>query len=185
MIRNSEIVEEINDGNLFLRKISKDDVEFVFNSLNNRNLTSYLSIGPLKNLEHSRRLIKGYLKYWENKLQFNFIIEVYRLNRVKIGSVSLWSINWQHSRAQVGIWVIPSFWSKGLAEKSLNLIKNIGFNHLKLNRLEAYIAVENKRSIILFEKCGFKEEGKLKQYLNFKGIYYDAVIMACLKNKNL
>ena len=183
MIRNSKIVEEINDGNLFLRKISKDDVEFVFNSLNVKNLTSYLSIGPLKNLEHSRRLIKGYLKYWDNNLQFNYVIEVQEVNKAKIGSISLWNINWQHSRAQIGIWLIPSFWNKGLAEKSLNLIKNIALNHLKMNRLEAYIAVENKRSIVLFEKCGFKEEGKLKQYLNFQGIYHDAVIMAYLKNK--
>lgn len=181
MIRNSEIVEEINDGNLFLRKISKDDVEFVFKSLNNRDLITYLSLGPLKTLEHSKRLIKGYLKYWDNNIQFNYIIEFLEVNKVKIGSISLWNINWQHRRAQIGIWLITSFWSKGLAEISLNLIKNIGYNHLKLNRLEAYIAIENEKSITLFEKCGFNEEGVLKEYLNFHGNYHDAAIMACLK----
>lgn len=181
MIRNSEIVEEINDGNLFLRKISKDDVEFVFKSLNDRDLITYLSLGPLKTLEHSKRLIKGYLKYWDNNLQFNYIIEFHKIDKVKIGSISVWNINWQHRRAQIGIWVVPSFWSKGLAEKSLNLIKNIAYNHLKINRLEAYIAIENERSISLFEKCGFNEEGVLKKYLNFHGNFHDAIIMACLK----
>lgn len=181
MIRNSEIVEEINDGNLFLRKISKDDVEFIFKSLNDRDLITYLSLGPLKTLEHSKRLIKGYLKYWDNNVQFNYIIEFLEVNKVKIGSISLWNINWQHHRAQIGIWLVPSFWSKGLAEISLNLIKNIAYNHLKLNRLEAYIAIENERSITLFEKCGFNEEGVLKEYLNFHGNYHDAAIMACLK----
>ena len=72
MVEHSEIIEEINDGTLFLRKISKDDGNFVFKSLNDKNLTTYLSLGPLKTLEHSKRLIKGYLRYWDNRIQFNY-----------------------------------------------------------------------------------------------------------------
>jgi len=105
------------------------------------------------------------------------------VSKEKIGSISLWNINWQHLRAQIGIWIIPSYWGKGFGEKSINLIKNIAFNHLKINRLEAYIAKENIKSLVLFEKCGFKEEGKLKQYLNLQGKYHDAVIVACLRNE--
>jgi ribosomal-protein-alanine N-acetyltransferase len=182
MVERAEVVEEINDGNLFLKKISKDDIDFVFKSLNEKNLTTYLSLGPLKTLEHSKRLIKGYIKYWDNYIQFNYIIEIHDVHNVKIGSISLWNVNWQHLRAQVGIWISPSFWNKGYAERSLNLIKNIAFNHLKLNRIEAYIAVENKKSVILFEKCGFQREGVLKQYLNFQGIFYNAMILSLLRS---
>ncbi|MFW9999090.1 MAG: GNAT family N-acetyltransferase [Candidatus Hodarchaeota archaeon] len=185
MIRNSEFVEEINDGNLVFRKITKEDAEFVFNSLNENELNLYLSLGPLKTIEDAKRLIKNYSKYWDNYLQFNYIIELHNVNKVKIGSISLWNINWKHYRAQVGIWITPSFWSKGLGEKSINLIKIIGFNHLKINRLEAYIALENKRSIFLFEKCGFKIEGTLRQYLNFQGKFHDAIILACIKNNGV
>ncbi len=181
MVDYSEIIEEINDGNLFLRKISKDDIEFVFQSLNDKDLITFLSLGPLKTLEHSKRLVRGYLRYWDNKLQFNYIIEIHDVDILKIGSISLWNVNWKHHRAQIGIWLIPSFWRKGLAEKSLNLLKNIAFHHLKINRLEAYIAKENRRSINMFERCGFTEEGILKEYLNFQGSYQDAVVMACLK----
>ena len=182
MIQDSEIIEEINDKNLFLRKISKSDADFFLNSLNEKDITNYLSLGPLRTLEHSKRLIRSYLKYWDNFLQFNYIIELHDHHKVKIGSTSLWNVNWQHHRAQVGIWIIPSYWGKGLGERAINLVKIIAFKHLKLNRLEAYVAEENRRSIYLFEKCGFQKEGILNQYLNFKGTYYDALIMACLKN---
>jgi ribosomal-protein-alanine N-acetyltransferase len=185
MTSNVKLVEEINIENLFLRKITKDDADFVFKSLNDKRVTAYLSIGPLMTLEQSKRLIKSYLNYWNAKIQFNYIIELIEADRVKIGSASLWSISWQNNRAQIGIWLVHSFWDKGLGEIALNLIKNIAFNHLKLNRLEAYIAVKNKRSIFLFEKCGFKEEGRLKQYLNFQGKYYDAVILACIKKNSI
>ena len=182
MIRNSEVVEEISEGNVYLRKISKDDIEFVFQSLNNKDLITFLSLGPIKTLEHSKRLIKGYLKSWDINLQYNYIVELQKGGvKVKVGSISLWNVNWQHQRAQIGIWLIPSFWNKGLGEKSLNLLKIIAFNHLKINRLEAYIAIENKKSIYLFEKCGFIEEGRLKEYLRFHGSFHDAVLMTCLK----
>jgi ribosomal-protein-alanine N-acetyltransferase len=181
MVRKSQIVEEINDENLFLRKISKEDIEFVFKSLNNKDLITYLSLGPLKTFDQSKRLIKRYLRYWESNLQYNYIIELHERTKIKIGSISLWNINWQHQRAQIGIWLIPVFWNKGLGEKSLNLLKNIAFNHLEINRLEAYIALENKKSISLFERCGFIEEGRLTEYLRFHGSFHDAVIMSCLK----
>jgi RimJ/RimL family protein N-acetyltransferase len=183
MIRDSKSVEEINVGNLFLRKISKQDAKFIFTCLNNKELTSYLSLGPLKTFENAKRLIKDYLRYWDNFIQFNYIIELRGDKRESIGSISLWNINWKHRRAQIGIWLIPTFWHKGLGEKSLTLIKNVGFYHLKINRLEAYIAVDNKRSISLFKKCGFIEEGTLNQYLNFYGNFHDAVILSCLKNE--
>ena len=176
-----EIIEEISDGNLFLRKVSKPDSDFFFKSLNEKNLTTYLSLGPMKSLEHSKGLIKNYLRYWDKYIQFNYIIELHNVDLIKIGSISLWNVNWQHQRTQIGVWLIPSFWGKGLGKRSLNLIKKIAFNHLKMNRLEAYIALENKRSISLFEKCGFKSEGTLKQYLKFQGNYNNALIMACLK----
>lgn len=178
-----EIIEEINDGNLFLRKISKHDVPFFYQSLQGKQMTNYLSLGPLRSLDHSKRLIKNYLKSWDKFLQFNYVIEL-RENQTStsIGSVSLWAINWYHQRSGVGIWILPKYWEQGLGTKSILLIKNIAFNHLKLNRIEAHIAIQNERSITMFKKCDFVEEGVLKNYLRIEGECEDAVIVACFRN---
>ena len=177
-----EIVEEINDGNLFLRKVSKDDITFFYNSLKDKDMINYLSLGPLRSLEHSKRLIKSYLKTWDKFLQFNYIIELRDNSSVKkIGSVSLWAINWHHLRSGVGIWILPKYWEHGLGSKTIVLIKNIAFNHLNLNRIEAYIAIQNERSINMFKSCEFIEEGTLKDYLKINGKFQDALIVACLK----
>jgi len=178
-----EVIEEINDGNLYLRKISKEDIAFFFESLKNKDMTNYLSLGPLLSLEHSKRLIKNYLKSWEKYLQFNYIIELRENQKInRIGSVSLWNINWVHQRSGIGIWILPMFWERGLGAKTITLIKIIGFNHLNLNRIEAHIAVKNDRSIKMFKKCGFIEEGTLKGYLNINGEFQDALLVACFKN---
>jgi len=181
-MQNREVVEEINDRKLYLRKISLGDSEFFFSSLKEELVSKFLSLGPLLSKEHSQKLIRKYLKYWDKQIQFNYIIEIRKNNNngnnAKIGSVNLWNISWLHKRAEIGIWINPKYWSMGLAKKSLNMIKIIAFNHLKLNRLEAHIAIDNKKSINLFMKCGFSQEGTLKKYLNLKGNYHDAVILA-------
>lgn len=181
MINNIEVIEEINEKSLFVRKIAKTDAQFLFNSLNNRDLTSYLSLNSLRTIEESKRLIKRYLKYWENYAQFNYIIELREHQISKIGSISLWNVNWKHERAEIGIWLNPENWNKGYGKRSLNIIKYIAFNHLKLNRLEAHIASNNQSSIHLFQKCGFIQEGRLKSYLKLNEKFHDAVILSCVK----
>jgi len=184
MIHEIDIVEEINDGNLYLRKISKEDINFFYHSLKDKEITSFLSLGPLRSYEHSKRLVKNYLKSWEKYIQFNYIIELKEGgNFTKIGSVSLWNISWLHKRSGLGIWILPSSWNRGYGTKTIKLIEKIAFNHLKLNRLEAHVAIENTRSLKLFNNCDFKEEGLLSEYLNINGFFRDAIIYSKLNLK--
>jgi len=188
-MKNIHIIEEINEGNeVYLRKISSDDADFFFESLREEAISRYLSLGPLVSQSYSKKLLKKYEKFWEEKVQFNYVIELRgknhdRKNIKKVGVISLWRISWLHNRAEIGIWITPKYWNMGLAKRALNLIKIVGFVHLKLNRLEAHIAVENKRSINLFKskEVAFFEEGILKQYLNLRGIYHNAVALSYLK----
>ncbi len=182
MIPDIEVVEEINENDFFLRKISLSDAGFFYKNLENETLTRYLSLRALRNLNRSKKLIKNYLRYWNRNIQYNYIIELRENKIIKntYGSISLWNISWLHKRAEVGVWVVPDFWNQGIGTKSINLIKNIAFLNLKLNRLEAHIAVENQRSLNLFNNCGFVEEGTLKKYLNLNGTFHDAKVLACV-----
>jgi RimJ/RimL family protein N-acetyltransferase len=185
-MNNLEIIEEVSDGNFYLRKISSIDEQFVYESLKEQNLTRYLSLGPSISREYTKMLIKNYLKYWKDKDQFNYIIELHESTKKskkkkQVGSISIWGISWQHRRAEIGIWVNSKYWNQGIAKKAIELIKIVCFNHLGLNRLEAHIASENKKSIQLFKDCGFSLEGQLKQYLNLRGVFYDAVLLSFLK----
>ena len=175
-----EIIDEINDEtqNIYLRKISVSDTKFFYESLIEDPVSKYLSLGPLQSLDHSKKLIKTYLKYWDQNSQFNYIIELRKNDIKKIGSISLWNISWLHRRAEIGIWINSKYWNQGLGEKAINLIKIIAERHLLLHRIEAHIAAQNTRSINLFKKCNFKEEGILQEYLNLKGKFENAVILA-------
>ena len=115
---NKEIVEEINDGKVYLSKISTKDIDFVFSSLKDETVSRFLSLGPLISRDHSQKLIRSYLKYWDKHLQFNYIIELRENNkghnRKKIGSINLWNISWLHKRAEIGIWLSSKYWNQGI-----------------------------------------------------------------------
>jgi len=176
-------VEEINDDYITLRKIKLDDTHFMFESLKERELIKFLSLGPLRDIDHSKKLIKSYLNYWKQYLQYNYIIEIQENNTVKkAGSISLWNISWLHRRSEVGIWVNIKYWNRGIGKRAIDLIRNIAFFHLNLNRLEVHISTRNERSIKLFKNSGFKEEGTLARFLCFRGTFHDAKILACLND---
>ncbi|MBD3195877.1 MAG: GNAT family N-acetyltransferase [Candidatus Lokiarchaeota archaeon] len=177
-----EIVEEINDHELYLRKINSDDIEFLYNSLGEENIIKYMSLGPLYSLKQAKNLLNKYLDYWENNKQFNYIIELREGQaKNKIGVISIWNISWLHERSEIGIWMIPSHWNKGYGTRALEMIKTISFVYIELNRLEAHIVDQNQSSNKLFSKSGFKKEGILKEYINLRGKYYNAILYACLK----
>ena len=180
MIEEIDIVEEIKSDLIHLRRLNKDDSNFFYKSLLNKKITDYLSLGPLNSLDHAKRLVKSYIKSWEQYQQFNYIIN--HVDSKKLGSISLWNLSWLHQRAEVGIWILPKYWEKGFGKKSIELIKIIAYQHLHLNRLESHIAIQNVRSIEMFKSCGFKEEGLLKEYLNLRGEFVDAKILGHLKN---
>jgi len=184
MLNPIDFINEINDNELYLRKIRKDDSNFLFESLQYGSVNLYLSLGPLISMEHSKRLIKSYLKLWDQKSQFTYIVELRMGNKIqKIGCVSLWNISWTHKRAEIGIWLTPEYFKRGYGSITLNLINTIGFHHLNLNRLEAHTAVENESSIRLFERCGFSREGRLKEYIKLQDIFHDAFVYSNLRNR--
>lgn len=62
---------------------------------------------------------------------------------------------------------------KGYGTDAVNTIVKYAFEELRLNCIYANILSYNEVSIRLFEKCGFKQEGVLRQRIFKKGIYFD------------
>ncbi|MHA1723656.1 MAG: GNAT family N-acetyltransferase [Promethearchaeota archaeon] len=178
-----EILEEIAEKPLILRKIKKKDLHFFQESLKDKQVTRYLSMGPVFSKERIKKLIHEYIKEWNKGHQFNYIIELAKEEIKRIGLVNLWNISWHHRRAEIGIWVIPNYQNKGYGTRALELVKLIAFQHLKLHRLEAHVATKNEISLKLFKKSGFVEEGVLRHYLNLRGIFHDAVVLSFLNEE--
>ena len=71
-------------------------------------------------------------------------------------------ISKQHKKSEIGFWLLPQFWGKGLMQEAFPLICNYGFEKLGLNRIEGFVESENINCKKAVEKLNFKLEGIMR-----------------------
>jgi putative acetyltransferase len=80
-----------------------------------------------------------------------------------------------------GLAIDPLFGGKGYAGKMLKEIREMTIQK-GFTRIELTVAVMNEKAIRLYEKAGFQQEGRLRNFtfLVSENRYIDEVIMSCL-----
>ncbi len=81
-----------------------------------------------------------------------------------------------HQFANFGYQIYNRYWGQGYGQEAAAAGLLIGFKQLKLNRLEAAINFDNKKSIRLAKKIGMKREGIKKRYWFENGKWVDHLI---------
>src|SRR6476659_9931035 len=80
-----------------------------------------------------------------------------------IGTVSLFAVNRNQRRGEIGYALAASAWGHGYATEGLSLAIAHAFGTIGLERLEADIDPRNEASCKLVERVGFQREGLLRQ----------------------
>lgn len=87
-------------------------------------------------------------------------------------------------------WRVASRWTgRGIGARGLNALLDIAFSSestgLGLHRVQANVIEENKASVRVAEKAGFRREGVAKAYLKIDGRWQDHLMFAKLANEHL
>ncbi len=77
----------------------------------------------------------------------------------------------------------PENRGKGYISEAINLFVSYLFDIKNVERLQATVNSNNKPSIKVLERCGFKYEGTLRKALFFKGKNSDIMIYSVLRNE--
>ena len=103
---------------------------------------------------------------------------------IHIGNVYLTGINYINRTAESHILIgAKDYWGQGYGKEALLEILRYGFNERGLNRVEAHINADNSASLRLHVKCGYKQEGVLRQAIYKNGRFKDVVVMSILKEE--
>jgi RimJ/RimL family protein N-acetyltransferase len=103
---------------------------------------------------------------------------------VHIGSCGLHAASAENRVAELGIMVgEKEFWSKGYGTDAVATLVRFGFEEMNLNRIELHVYAFNERAQKSYRKCGFVEEGRMRDAHYAEGAYSDVVVMGLLREE--
>jgi RimJ/RimL family protein N-acetyltransferase len=94
-------------------------------------------------------------------------------------------INWVHRHADLSLyigWEDAYIDDKGYAEESCRLLLDYGFNELCLNKVWTEIYAFDDKKKRLYDKCGFHQDGLLRQNYWYDGKWWDSRILSVLNS---
>ena len=83
-------------------------------------------------------------------------------------------------RCDVGYWIAPPYWGRGLMREALVAVIRHGFGTLRVAKFEADAFPENERSIALLEGLGFRPEGTSRRRHRKRGRWRDGAVYGLL-----
>ncbi len=97
-----------------------------------------------------------------------------------LGSVSLFSIDWQRSLGVVAYWLAPWSRDRGIGTRAVSVLCEWAFSSLQLARLELRVDLRNERSQRLAERAGFQREGVVRSSQEIHGERIDEYLYSLL-----
>lgn len=169
---------------LLLRRLRTTDTLDLFHYFSNDRYAEYRGSECFTEVEQAKNLIRLLNERIDNNKGMKWGITIKDEDRI-IGTCGF--ENWQKNefKAEIGFGLSPEYWQKGIMREALSEVIKFGFHTLGFNRIEALTFPPNIRSRKLLEKCGFKEEGYLRDYYFERDVFLDFVICSLLKKEYL
>lgn len=160
---------ETKTKRLIIRKLKPSDYNAWFDAyVNNLPAKSKWDSGPLSPKSCTKSIFKAVIKKQEKLAKEDKYYRYYVFNKKTneiIGQIDFDIFKRStHQFANYGYFIFNRHWNKGYGTEAVKAGLKIGFDELKLHRLEAAINLDNKKSIALVKKIGMKREGIKKRY---------------------
>ena len=100
------------------------------------------------------------------------------------GQLNVWGIaRGSLSSATIGYWVSERFAGRNITPISVAMATDIAFGELRLHRMEICIRPENKASLRVVEKLGFRYEGLRQRFIHIDGDWRDHYAFALVREE--
>jgi RimJ/RimL family protein N-acetyltransferase len=168
-------------ANITFRELKEEDLIDRVKWFNQKEVNQFLG-SELRQGTTLQKQRDWYDRFLKNNNRETFVIES---DGKSIGNVALTDISKLDSNA--GLFLVIGnkyFQGNGIGSQATQFILDFGFNKLHLHKIWLYVYNANVKAIKLYEKFGFKEEGRLKEMLKIGDKYYDEIILAKFNPKN-
>jgi [ribosomal protein S5]-alanine N-acetyltransferase len=151
-------------GDVILREIQQQDVESFYKYISSAEVIKYLADSEIPSSVENARVE---LMYWGTlfmkKSSVYWAIADKKSGEI-IGTCGFNSWSREHRRVEISYDLSHQYWSRGIMTNVVKHLTEFAFSKMNANRIQATIVDFNKGSIRVLEKCGYKEEGLMKNF---------------------
>jgi methionyl-tRNA formyltransferase/RimJ/RimL family protein N-acetyltransferase len=164
-----------------LRALRREDSALLYEWINQRELVIFNApYHPVSEVDHESWLESMMKKRFDLVI---FVIEDIASGQA-LGSCQLFNINWRHRSAELQIRLGDQrFQNQGLGSEAVQLLCRFGFADLNMHRIYLNVFKNNERAIGAYRKCGFVEEGVMREAAFIDGQWLDVTLMALLNDQ--
>jgi ribosomal-protein-alanine N-acetyltransferase len=177
----------LKSNRLLLKRLTQDYIKEVYDHFHNEEVNKYVDFEPVQTLEDAKEIIDWGLNLYQNN---NGILwGIFKRDKdIFIGQINYvlradLNFTGKIHRAEIGFDLSPAFWGNGYMSEATKLGNEYIFNEMKINRIEAIVHLLNTRAHRTLEKIGFEKEGILREYVQFKGVFWDMLCYSLLKKE--
>ena len=173
----------LETARLALREISLDDADAIHAYAANPEVVRYMVWGP-NSYEQTRKFCAERVANRKdpNRMSYELAINV-KPGAIAVGAIGLRIKSVENREAELGYVLHPVYWGKGYVTEAAQRMLEFGFEHLKMHRIHAVTAPENRASLAVLARLGMTLEGTLRQNVRIKHGYRDSVLHAILSHE--
>lgn len=173
-------LQTLETDRIILRKITDADLENVYIGLSHPEVIKYYGVS-YNSLESTKEQMTWFKELEKNETGIWWAI-CSRDNGTFYGAGGLNDLSKEHKKAEIGLWLLPEFWGKGIMKEAMPLICDYAFNELGLHRIEGFVESSNQNCKNAMAKLDFQHEGTMKDCEVKNGEFISLDIYAKLKS---
>jgi [ribosomal protein S5]-alanine N-acetyltransferase len=169
---------QLETNRLLLAQFREEDLDFVFEALSHPEVIRHYGV-HYSSLEAT----KAQMDYFQNLFTEKTGIWWKIMDKEKgkpLGGIGMNNYQRQHNRAEIGYWLLPENWGKGIISEALEVMIDYLFREWKIHRIEAIVEEGNRSSSRVVERAGFVYEGTLRDCEIKNGRYISLLIFSLL-----
>jgi RimJ/RimL family protein N-acetyltransferase len=170
---------ELRTARYRLRRILPADIEVVFRGLSDPAVIAHYGVS-YETLQATQRQMDWFEEILAAGTGTWWGISDLAPGAPLIGACGLNDIHAEHRRGELGYWLLPECWGRGVATECMVAVLEHAYGPMALHRVAAEVDVENHASRRLLDRLGFRLEGIRRDYERKHGSFIDLMIYARL-----
>ena len=153
---------ELATARLHLRQLTLKDAGEIFSLRADEKVNKYLNRPRAHSIDDATAFIEKINKGIANNESLYWAITMKHESNL-IGTISLWNISKEESKAEIGYELMPAYQGKGLMQEAFAKAIEYIFDVLKIETIEAWTHSQNLSSSRILERNGFRRDPEAEE----------------------